>query len=216
MVHLRFLQLQHAVVHDADGMPVAELTDADGTSWLTWDEAVEHELTFELSEFDLEAGGTVVPVTVAGGEDVELLVDDGRVGAVVRRRWPLTAEMRIATAPADGCLRPRRRGASTSTTAPAPTRTRRSGTRSSAPTSSSRRTTREFVSLLDPPEELAAAAAAARQHRCWPVLGRRPGDTDVVLGLPIILYDHPEIAAREPGRPVRRHRDRRDPHPAGA
>ncbi|MGA9102782.1 hypothetical protein [Aeromicrobium sp.] len=196
VVHLRFLQLQHRVVHDADGMPVAELTDADGTSWMTWDEAVEHELTFELSEFDLEAGGTVVPVTVAGGEDVELLGHDA--GRVVRHRWPLTAEMRIATAPADGCLRldvavlNLHDGAGID--AVEATRHSFIGTHVILEAHDA-----EFVSLLEPPEELVAAAAACSQHRCWPVLGGDAGDTDLVLGLPIILYDHPEIAAESPG-----------------
>ena len=61
-----------------------------------------------------------------------------------------------------------------------------------------------------------AAAARCRQHRCWPGARRAdPGTTDVVLGSPIILYDHPEIAAESAGRAVRLHRDRRDPHPAG-
>jgi hypothetical protein len=53
----------------------------------------------------------------------------------------------------------------------------------------------EFVSLLEPPDELAAAAQACSQHRIWPVLGGEAGDTDLLLGLPIALDDHPEIAA---------------------
>jgi hypothetical protein len=51
----------------------------------------------------------------------------------------------------------------------------------------------EFVSMLKPPDRLAAPAAACMQHRCWPVLGGEPGGTDVLLGLPIILDDHPQI-----------------------
>ena len=39
--------------------------------------------------------------------------------------------------------------------------------------------------------------------------------TDLLLGSPIILYDHPQVAAESAGRAVRRDRDRRDPHPAG-
>ena len=103
MVHLRFLQLQHRSVHDTNDTAVAELTDADGTTWLSWDEAVEQDLTFELSPFDLEAGGTVLPVAVGGGVEVAQLGNDE--GRAVRRRWPLSAEMHLATAPMDGCLR---------------------------------------------------------------------------------------------------------------
>ena len=35
-----------------------------------------------------------------------------------------------------------------------------------------------------------------------------------MLSSPIILYDHPEVAPESDGRPVRRHRDRRDPRAA--
>jgi hypothetical protein len=196
VLHLRFLQLQHRAVHEADGLQVAELTDADGTSWMTWDEAVEQELTFELSRFDLEAGGIVLPVEVDGGQDVEPLARDS--GSVIRRRWPLKAEVHLATAPAEGC---ERLDVTVSNLhdgldADAVEATRYSliGTHVIIEAHEA-----EFVSLLEPPDELAAAVAACSQHRCWPVLGGEPGDSDIVLGLPIILYDHPEIAAESPG-----------------
>jgi len=56
-----------------------------------------------------------------------------------------------------------------------------------------------FVSLLEPPEAAADAVARCRQTRCFPVLVGAAGDTDVVLGSPIILYDYPEIAAESAG-----------------
>ena len=198
VVHLRFLQLQHRSVHDSNDRPVAELTDLDGTSWTTWDETVEQELIFELSPFDLEAGGSVLPVAVEGGADVEKL-GHGE-GRVVRSRWPLTAEMRMATAPSDGCLRldvevlNLHRGPGHRTDAVGATRHSLFGTHVIIEAHDA-----EFVSLLEPPDELAAPAAACTQHRCWPVLGGEQGDTDLLLGLPVIRDDHPEIAAERPG-----------------
>jgi hypothetical protein len=56
-----------------------------------------------------------------------------------------------------------------------------------------------FVSLLEPPDRAAHAAGRCRQERCFPVLVGPPGATDVVLGSPIILYDHPEIAEQSAG-----------------
>jgi hypothetical protein len=56
-----------------------------------------------------------------------------------------------------------------------------------------------FVSLLEPPPDATSAAARCRQHRCWPVLAGPPGSADAVLGAPIILYDHPQIAEQSPG-----------------
>ena len=195
VVHLRFLQLQHRSVHDSNDTPVPELTDADGTSWLTWDEAVEQELTYELSPFDLEDGGAVLRIAVDGGVDVEEL-GHGE-GHVDRRRWPLTAELRIATAPSTGCLRLDLEVLNVhGPVADAVQATRHSliGTHVIIEAHDA-----EFVSLLEPPDELAPPAAACMQHRCWPVLGGEQGDTDLLLGLPIILYDHPEIAAESPG-----------------
>ncbi len=57
----------------------------------------------------------------------------------------------------------------------------------------------EFVSVIDPPPEAAEAAATCRQHRCWPVLAGPEGSADTVLGSPIILYDHPQIAGESTG-----------------
>ncbi|MGE5269865.1 MAG: hypothetical protein ACM3JG_09370, partial [Thiohalocapsa sp.] len=57
----------------------------------------------------------------------------------------------------------------------------------------------DFVSLLDPPPALAAAAALCHNDGTWPVLAGRPGERDLVLSSPIILYDHPQIAPESPG-----------------
>ena len=59
---------------------------------------------------------------------------------------------------------------------------------------------------------IAELAAACRNVGCWPVLVGDEGDKDTILSAPIILYDYPQIAPGEPRRPLRRHRDRRDPH----
>jgi hypothetical protein len=56
-----------------------------------------------------------------------------------------------------------------------------------------------FVSLTDPPQDLAAEAATCRNAGCWPVLVGEPGRSDTMLASPIILEDHPRIAAESPG-----------------
>jgi len=57
----------------------------------------------------------------------------------------------------------------------------------------------EFVSLLEPPESAAGPVSRLAQHRCFPVLAGRPGERDLLLISPIILYDHPEIAEQSDG-----------------
>jgi len=56
-----------------------------------------------------------------------------------------------------------------------------------------------FVSLIDPPERLAQAARSCVNQSAWPVLVGDEGARDTLLCSPIILYDHPQIAAESPG-----------------
>ena len=193
-VHLRFLQLQRRGAERAvpDGFePVAELRSA-GAVWTSWDEAVEVER--ELGTFSLaELGRGVRQVLrVDGGEDVEPVP----TGRLVRRRWPLTALVRI-DAERDGAVH--RLRVSVGNTAgraadkDAALRTSLIGTHLLMSAEDAR-----FVSVIDPPEEARSAASRCTQHRCWPVLAGDGGPdgrtSDVVLAAPIILYDHPAVA----------------------
>jgi hypothetical protein len=199
-IHLRFLQLQVREVQrlDPDGsyVAVAELTVA-GTSVLSWDEAVEHEVP--VAELPV-AGALDVPVQIAGGSEVEPIVDPAgtTVGRIVRRRWPLTARLRASTEPDDGYLR---LTVAVTNEHPVAVAGKDAAIRSSLIGAHLLLVARdaEFVSLLEPPTAAAAAAGRCRQRRCWPVLAGPPGSTDVVLGAPIILYDHPQVAEQSPG-----------------
>ncbi|MDQ3095643.1 MAG: hypothetical protein M3Q82_06750, partial [Actinomycetota bacterium] len=101
-LRLRFLQLQTREVQQASApdaenfTPVAEFR-LGAQTWMTWDETTEHELLLDscaLAELD---SGRMLPVELPGGEDIEELRNDqGQVVArVVRRRWPLAAQVRI-------------------------------------------------------------------------------------------------------------------------
>ena len=56
-----------------------------------------------------------------------------------------------------------------------------------------------FLSMTDPPEWAAAEVAACQNVGTWPVLAGPDGCTDLMLSSPIILYDHPEVAAESAG-----------------
>jgi hypothetical protein len=205
-VYLRFLQLQHRGMERLDPadpnryVPAGELL-LDDHLLLSWDEAVDHELSWQASTLDELADGVRQTVTVPGAEEVELLTaaDGTVVGRVVRRRWPLTAVMTAETAESDVYLRLRITVENTTHAAP---RTKDDAVRRSLlgahlllEVSGT-----GFVSLLEPPDAAAASAAAAcRQHRCWPVMAGPPGADTVVLASPIILYDHPEVAPESAG-----------------
>src|SRR5690349_6321998 len=179
-VHLRFLQLQ------------ARTVEPPSPDLLSWDEAVAHEITLPA------ARSLDQPVSIFGGEDVELFDGDGVAGRIIRRRWPLAARVHMSMTD-DGEYR--RLTVAVENVAAEPPAAKDAAIRTSflgahlllEPHGG------EFVSLLDPPADAVAAAGRCRQDRCWPVLAGEPGQTDVVLGAPIILYDYPQIADQSPG-----------------
>jgi hypothetical protein len=195
-VVVRFLQLQarRAEKDAGDGLfeAVDELTDGDNT-WVTWDEAVERELSFgPYPVADLEAGETI-PLSVAGGTDVEAVAG----GRLVRTREQLTGELSLSAERDDGEVRI---SLDVRNTGMPP------GDKETAIATSFIGThliveavDGEFVSLLDPPPLAVDAAARCRQHRCFPVLAGPQGERDLMLVSPIILYDHPEIAEQSEG-----------------
>jgi hypothetical protein len=195
-VVVRFLHLQRRTVErdlgDGGFEPVDELVAAS-RSWLTWDEAVECELPFgPFSEAQL-ASPVTLPISMAASTDIET-VEGGRL---VRTRRELNGELTVAADPDGGLLRISL--AVRNTAAPAADKDDAIalsliGTHLIASVADG-----EFVSLLEPPESAVDAVARCERHRCFPVLAGRPGETDVMLVSPIILYDHPEIAEQSEG-----------------
>ncbi|ORW08584.1 hypothetical protein AWC14_22830 [Mycobacterium kyorinense] len=188
---VRFLQLQHrGAERDGGGghyHPVDELITPSG-SWLSWDEAVERELSFGPLELADIPRQWTLPVTVPPGTEIEP-VDGGRL---VRTRQEIRASLTVAVE-RDGnldrvTLTVCNTGAAAADKADAISRSL-IGTHVIAETVDG-----QFISLLDPPEHASAAAERCRQHRCFPVLAGPPGEHDLLLISPIILYDHPEIA----------------------
>ena len=198
LLHLRFLQLQRRQVHDRTGQPVEALS-VRGVSSTSWDEAVEQEVTVSLPLPDLREG-ICTTLAIDGGEEVERLTgEDGtEIGKIVRRRWPLSARVSAKAEPVDAYTRLEVR---VDNVRAEPASDKNDAIRNSMIGAHLLLEAHgvEFISLLEPPDEAREAAAACSQHRCWPLLTGAPGDTDLVLGSPIILYDYPEIAAESAG-----------------
>ena len=55
VIHLRFLQLQRRQLLDLDGVEVPAIA-VGATTWLSWDEAVEREITFAVTLEELAGG----------------------------------------------------------------------------------------------------------------------------------------------------------------
>ena len=194
---VRFLQLQHRrAERDIGGgtfEPVDELTSGL-QSWVTWDEAVECELSF--GPFDLTdlMSPRNMDVEVAEGSESEK-VDGGRL---VRTRSAIRACLTIAVerdvaGPYLVNVALRNCGAAATDKNEA-IATSLIGTHIIAEVVGG-----EFISLLEPSDSAAAAVSRLVQHRCFPVLAGRPGERDLLLISPIILYDHPEIAEQSEG-----------------
>ncbi|MET9922023.1 hypothetical protein ABZZ04_33880 [Streptomyces sp. NPDC006435] len=199
-VHLRFLQLQVREVRgtgeDGADTPVEQLV-VDGVPVMSWDEAVEREVV--LTALPLGEVADAVH-EVPGGEDTEPVTDARGVvvGRIVRRRLPLAVRVRTRAVVDNGYVRlsvvVRNEHPESAATKDAAIRSSLIGAHLLL-----RAHEAEFVSLLEPPAGAAAAAGRCRQRRCWPVLAGPKGTTDTLLGAPIILYDHPEVAEQSPG-----------------
>ena len=185
---VRFLQLQHRraereIAHGFE--PVDELNTPAG-SWLTWDEAVECEISFGPLALDDQPWS--LPVSADAATDIELL--DG--GRLVRERREVRGVLAV-TSRSDGDLRRvsvrvENTGAAARDKGDAIARSM-IGTHLIAEVDGG-----QFVSLLEPPPAAADAVSRCRQHRCFPVLAGPAGTRDMLLISPIILYDHPEVA----------------------
>jgi len=188
---VRFLHLQHRHAERDTGCGRFELVDELITptgSWLTWDEAVEHEESFGPLALDDPGQPWTLSLTAPAATDIET-VEGGRL---VRHRREVSAALTVSVEPDGALQRVSVRVANTG--APAADKDdaiARSliGTHVIAESIGGR-----FVSLLEPPPPAADAVSRCSRHRCFPVLAGPPGAGDLLLISPIILYDHPEVA----------------------
>ena len=191
---VRFLQLQRRNTERDEGggrfEPVEQLT-AGAQSWLTWDEAVEREIV--IPRFPVASLPLTIDLSIPAGSEVES-VDGGRL---VRTRRALHGQLAISTGPDGDLLRLTFEVRNTG--APVADKDEAIAASMIGTHVLIELTDGEFVSLLEPPDSAADAVARCRQHRCFPVLAGPPGDHNLVLASPIILYDHPEIAEQSKG-----------------
>jgi hypothetical protein len=177
-VLLRFLQVQRRT--------------AEGGAW---DEAVEREVEVTADATSLFGAGVTREFTVEGGADHE----DG----AVRRREPLAGAITVRTTEVPGPWRAVRLQVvvDNRTELDATPRHRDDAlpTALIAAHTIITVTGGQFISMTDPPEWARPAVAECRNEGGWPVLGDPDGGRSVMLSSPIILYDHPELAAESPG-----------------
>ena len=194
---VRFLQLQRRAVErdtgDGTFEPVDELASGS-QSWVTWDEAVECELPLGPFSLAHHPGPLTLPLDVPGSIDSET-VEGGRL---VRTRVSIHAEVVVDAEPDEDGLR--RIDLSVRNTAALPTDKDEAIAKSMIGTHVIAEITGgQFMSLLEPDDSAQAAASRCTHHRCFPVLAGKPGERNLLLISPIILYDHPEVAEQSEG-----------------
>src|SRR4051794_8691545 len=200
---IRGLQLQERLVEEAAGPDMfrpVEFLHVGDELLVAWDEGIEQELEIggiNLHDLAQEGGERRIAFDLPGGSDVEeLRASDSPdlCGRLVRRRWAISAVVRLSAEKVDDYLRLRVR-IENHTSVPEGMEREDSLRRSlvSAHTMLAVRDGR-FISLLDPPSEAKDAVAGCVNLHTWPVLAGPEGSADVLLSSPIILYDHPAIA----------------------
>ncbi|HVV30872.1 MAG TPA: hypothetical protein VHC41_08315 [Mycobacteriales bacterium] len=203
-IQLRFLQVQHRDVQQWDGerfCDVSVLPTADADH-VPWDEAVELRRDVAVGLDRLLTDGLEVEFDIPGGREDETVLDgEVTVGRLRRTRRPLRARLRAGATALPGpygCVRlvvdVENRGAQ------------------AGPADQQRETAMRdalvachlllavdadlrFLSLADPPEWAREYAAGCHNVGTWPVLVAGDDGQDVVLCSPIILDEHPVVAA---------------------
>ncbi|MDB5041385.1 MAG: hypothetical protein JWN27_2111 [Candidatus Eremiobacteraeota bacterium] len=202
-VLLRFLQVEARRIEALEGgayVPAESLTVA-GTRYLTFDEAVEREITLTLEA--TPGTTTSIPIAIGGGSDEEPLYDESGVrGRLVRVRCPLSGTLSVVCEAVSGvpALRKLRIRVENRSRVVAG---ERAGALRTALVSTHLLLAVDggaFVSVLDPTADAAAATESLQNRHVFPVLvgdaAADPQRSTLVLSSPIILYDYPAIAAQ--------------------
>jgi hypothetical protein len=176
----------------------------DGFEHTTWNEAAEREQHLTVAVGTLLASDQVLEFTLPAGESAEPIADAaGRPAGRLVRRW--AAVDGVIALHAERVAGPyqalRLRARLENRSRPALLATRDDGLRHAliaahlligAPGG-------RFLSMTDPPEWATAAVARCENARTWPVLAGPEDCRDLLLSSPVILYDHPEVAAESAG-----------------
>ena len=207
---LRFLHLRRRTVQAAsgDGGPPREVDrlEVGGTEFTTWDEATETEHLFRATVSSLFGAGVRLPFRSGPGETREEIAGEpgsGPAGWLIRRQEQVDGEIHARAERAAGpfgALRLQLRVQNL--TQPSSPPQRREEALSHALIAAHTLTgipDGRFISMTEPPEWASAEVAACVNEGTWPVLAGPADCRNLMLSSPVILYDHPEVAAESAG-----------------
>lgn len=207
----RFLQVEHRLVGKArerggaepSGFMPVEHLEVDGVQHYPWQEGVKREAALDAVPLSEIAGTPFCRELRCPASRGRELLRDSRgaiVGDLVRDQAELRGELRLTAVPLGEELW-RLTFSVENRSAMVDARDGEEAERRSfmATHTLLQAEGGHFVSLTDPPPACAEAARACSNLGTWPVLLGSPGEDGVVLGSPIILPDHPQIAPESPG-----------------
>jgi hypothetical protein len=200
-VALRFLQVQRRTVERWTGRRFvpADAIEVAGAQVSAWEEAVEREIVFPVPAlphrhaFRIDAAEQAETVRGSDGEPV---------GRVVRRHRALHGTVTVSARPVPGPWQAAVLTVRVENRTPSGEAGDRSAALASALVASHTVlgvTGGAFVSMVDPPHWAADAVASCVNVGTWPVLAGLPGQRDLMLCAPIILYDYPQVAPESAG-----------------
>jgi hydrogenase maturation protease len=210
-VRIRCLQVQHrAVETTVDGgrsFSPADSLVVDGTTVVTWDEALDREIDLDVLDLLPVAGATRThSFSLPAGDETELLRDHRGdvVGRVSRRREEVNGVVHISTDRADAESRLLKVSISVEN------ETQWAGDGPSDRDTVMRKSLvavhtllavdgASFVSLLEPAPFAEHAVSRCVSDGTFPVMIGSTTTNDVMLSSPIILYDFPAIAPESAG-----------------
>ncbi len=209
LVTVRFLQMQRRSVQaaspDTGNLSDVDVLRVDGDEYTSWDEAAERQQQAAARVSALLAQEHTTEFHVGCGESTEDLTDaSGRRASRLVRRWTgLDGRIQVRAQRVAGpfqALRLRVR-IENHTVPEQPPGTRDDALRDSLIAAHALIAVPggKFLSLTDPPEWAAPEVAACSNIGTWPVLAGPEDCRDLVLSSPVILYDHPEVAAESAG-----------------
>lgn len=209
-VRIRCLQVQHRdVARSADGgqtFTMADSISVDGTTVMTWDEALDREVDLDVLDLLPIAGARRVhPFVLPAGEESELLRNHRGeiVGRVSRHREEISGRVQISVEHGED-------GRLIKVTIVVENTTPWNETDPADRDRVMRRSLiavhtllavddAAFMSLLEPPEHAAQAVAGCSNDGTFPVMIGSDETNDVMLSSPIILYDFPAVAPESAG-----------------
>jgi hypothetical protein len=203
-LHLQRRQVQSVSPESGDLHDVATLY-VDGTEYTSWDEAAEREQRITAEVGSLLAEDKNMEFHVGSGESTEELTDSrGRLAGCLVRQWSaLDGVIRLHAERVAGPYQALklRVWVENRTTPLAEMQTRADGLQHALIAAHSLVGVPggTFLSMTDPPEWAAAEVAACQNIGTWPVLAGPEDCRDLLLSSPVILYDHPEVAAESAG-----------------